>query len=202
MNPVAKSVYEFWFGSEPITRASISHKAKLWWSGGPDFDYDIERRFGKLVEAAAKGAFKDWLNEPKSALALILLNDQFPRNLHRGSGKAFAQDHLAREYAKSLVATEQFGQMHPVEQTFALLPFEHSENLADQEFCVASFKTMLAKVDADWREATEGYLKFAELHAEIVAQFGRFPHRNKALGREATAEEKEWLAEGGARFGQ
>lgn len=202
MDLVAKSVYEYWFGSEELTPAAIEARSRLWWQGSADIDYDIERRFGKLVEVASKGNFKNWLNHPASAVALILLNDQFPRNLYRGSGKAFAQDHLALSYAKELVQTTEYSGLHPLEKTFALMPFEHSEILQDQEFCVEQFALLVDSVDPQWQESMKSFYQYALEHRDIVRQFGRFPHRNKVLGRQATPEETEYLASGGRRFGQ
>lgn len=202
MNPIAKSVYQFWFGADPLTPASVEKRQPLWWAGGADLDYDIERRFGKLVETASKGAFGDWLNEPKTNLALIILTDQFPRNLWRGTARALSCDALARDYAHHLVDSRDFVSLSPVERTFALMPFEHSESLADQEFCLSQFAQLKAETAEGWIGLVEGFEKFARAHCDIIRQFGRFPHRNRALGRQSTEAELEWLAEGGQRFGQ
>ncbi len=202
INPVALSVYRYWFGEEELTPANIERRQPLWWAGGADQDYDIERRFGKLVEAASQGAFREWLDTPASNLALIILTDQFPRNLWRGTARAFSCDSLAREYATALVQQEVFAQMNPAERTFALMPFEHSESLQDQDFCLQEFEKLEREAGPEWQSTVAGFVKFARSHRDIIQQFGRFPHRNRARGRENTAEEEEWLAEGGQGFGQ
>ncbi len=202
MDLVAQSVYEYWFGSEALTPAVTKSRSQLWWQGSADIDFDIERRFGKLVEVAGKGSFTNWMDTPASAIALIVLNDQFPRNLYRGSGKAFAQDHLALGYAQQLVHSAEFSGLHPLEKTFSLMPFEHSENLENQEFCVAQFAQLVESVDPEWQQSMQSFYQYALDHRDIVRQFGRFPHRNKVLGRESTPEETEYLTSGGRRFGQ
>ena len=202
MDVVAQSVYDYWFGIEGLSRDAIKKRASLWWQGSADTDYDIERRFGKLVEAAGKRALEGWMNSPRSALALIILNDQFPRNLYRGSGKAFSHDSLALEYSKQLVSSNAFEQLHPVEKTFSLMPFEHSENLEDQEVSVAKFGEMAETAEEEWQESMNGYLQYAVDHRDIVKEFGRFPHRNEVLGRESTEAELKYLESGGKRFGQ
>jgi uncharacterized protein (DUF924 family) len=202
MNPVAQSVYDYWFGTDGLGMEAVKARSSLWWQGSADTDYDIERRFGKLVEAAGNGDFADWMSEARSALALIILNDQFPRNLHRGSGNAFRHDSIALGYSKQLVASPLFNELEPVEKTFSLMPFEHSENIDDQNFSVEKFTELAETVAEEWRDNMNFYRQYAIDHMEIVKEFGRFPHHNKVLGRESTPEEISYL-EGGARtFGQ
>lgn len=202
MDAVAQSVYDYWFGTEGLSREAVKKRGSLWWQGSADTDYDIERRFGKLVEVAGKRALEHWLVEPRSTLALIILNDQFPRNLYRGSGKAFSHDPLALEYSKKLVNSDAFEQLHPVEKTFSLMPYEHSENLEDQDASVAKFTELANSVEEEWQESMNGYLQYAIDHRDIVKEFGRFPHRNEVLGRESTEAELNYLGSGGRRFGQ
>lgn len=202
MDNVAQSVYDYWFGTDGLSLDAVKARGSLWWQGSADTDYDIERRFGKLVEVAGKGILEGWMEEPRSALALIILNDQFPRNLYRGSGKAFSHDALALQYSRQLVNSAGFEELEPVEKTFSLMPYEHSENLEDQEFSVAKFGELAESVAEEWRESMKFYFQYAVDHKEIIQQFGRFPHRNKLLGRESTAEEIEYLEAGGRRFGQ
>lgn len=202
MDAAAQTVYDYWFGTEGLSLEAVKARGSLWWQGSADTDYDIERRFGKLVEVAGKGILEGWMEEPRSALALIILNDQFPRNLHRGSGKAFSHDALALQYARQLVNSDGFEKLEPVEKTFSLMPFEHSENLEDQEFSVAKFTELAASVSEEWQESMSFYLQYAVGHMEIVREFGRFPHRNEVLGRESTQQEIDYLESGGRRFGQ
>ena len=166
----------------------------FWRAAGPDkwfetdagFDAEIRRRFHATYEAAAANKLA-WDKDAQGALALVIVLDQFPRNMFRGSARAFATDPLAREVAARVIARG-FDQAVPTaERMFFYLPFEHSENLADQERCVALNR---ASGDAD-------AAKWAEHHADIIRRFGRFPHRNEALGRATTAEEQAFLDGGG-----
>jgi uncharacterized protein (DUF924 family) len=163
----------------------------FWREAGPDkwfkkdtaFDDDIRARFLATYEAAAAGQLADWERTAEGALALVITLDQFPRNIFRGSDRSFAADPLARAVTGRALA-HGFDQQVPAdERQFFYLPFEHSESLADQERCCALFR---ATGDAD-------KLKWAELHADIIRRFGRFPHRNVALGRATTPEEQAFL---------
>jgi len=167
----------------------------FWREAGPDkwfkkdatFDDDIRRRFVETYEAAAAGQLADWAATPEGALALVIVLDQFPRNLFRDSARAFATDPLAREVTDRALWRGFDRSVAPELRTFFYLPFEHSESLADQERCVALCR---ASSDAD-------ALKWAELHADIIRRFGRFPHRNAALGRATTPQEQAFLDSGG-----
>jgi len=158
-----------------------------WFVKDAAFDAEITARFLPAYEAAAAGELADWENSATGAFALLLLLDQFPRNIFRGSARTFAADPLAREVAHRVINRGFDRAFPPNERTFFYLPFEHSENLADQERCVA-----LTRASGD-AEA----LKWAELHADIIRRFGRFPHRNAVLGRETTPDEQAFLDAGG-----
>jgi uncharacterized protein (DUF924 family) len=165
-------------------RAAGSEK---WFKKDAAFDRDIRTRFLHTYEAAAAGGLADWESTPEGALALVIVLDQFPRNLFRGDARTYAADPLALSVAKRALARGFAHGFPAAERTFFYLPFEHSEHLADQERCVALFH---ATGDAD-------LLKWAELHADIIRRFGRFPHRNAVLGRGTTAEEQAFLDGGG-----
>jgi uncharacterized protein (DUF924 family) len=166
----------------------------FWRAAGPDkwftkdaaFDDAIRARFLATCEAAAARALA-WDDSAEGALALLIVLDQFPRNIFRGSARAFAADPLAREVATRAIARGFDSQVAVAERGFFYLPFEHSEALADQERCVALNR---ASGDAD-------ALKWAELHADIIRRFGRFPHRNAVLGRATTPDEQAFLDGGG-----
>jgi uncharacterized protein (DUF924 family) len=161
--------------------------ADKWFKKDTAFDDAIRRRFLETYEAAAAGQLKDWEATREGALALVVVLDQFPRNMFRGSARSFAADHVARGVADRALKLG-FDLATPVEErSFFYLPFEHSEAPADQERCCALFR---ATGDAD-------LLKWAELHADIIRRFGRFPHRNAVLGRATTAEEQAFLDGGG-----
>jgi uncharacterized protein (DUF924 family) len=175
--------------------ASAADVVSFWQKAGPDrwfnkdaaFDEEIRARFLPTHEAAAAGKLSDWEQSAQGALALLILLDQFPRNMFRGEARAFATDPLARAIAAGGIVRGFDAQVPAEMRGFFYLPFEHSEDLADQERGVAFYK---AAGDADG-------LKWAELHADIVRRFGRFPHRNAVLGRATTPEEQAFLDDGG-----
>jgi uncharacterized protein (DUF924 family) len=170
-------VLDFWFGAGP----------QKWFSKDDAFDAAIRQRFLPAYEAAAAGRLSDWEATPEAALALLILLDQFPRNMFRGSPRAFAADPLALAIAKRAVAQNFDRQLDLPKRNFFYLPFQHSENLVDQQRCVE-----LSRQSSD----AEG-VKWAELHADIIRRFGRFPHRNAVLGRVSTPEEQAFLDAGG-----
>jgi uncharacterized protein (DUF924 family) len=180
--------------SPRATAAGPQDVLAFWRAAGPDkwftkdtaFDDAIRTRFLATYEAAAARTLA-WDDTAEGALALLIVLDQFPRNIFRGSARAFAADALAREVAARTIARGFDSQVAVPERGFFYLPFEHSETLADQERCIALNR---ASGDAD-------ALKWAELHADIIRRFGRFPHRNAVLGRSTTAEEQAFLDSGG-----
>ncbi len=158
-----------------------------WFAKSRAFDEAVRLRFEPTHHAAARGEYDKWAVTPDGALALVLVLDQFPRNLYRGSAHAFATDSKARAVATAAVAAGWHREVDPALAGFLLLPFEHSEDLADQERAVA-----LARELGDPET-----LKWAEIHRDLIARFGRFPHRNPMLGRVTTEEEQAFLDEGG-----
>lgn len=158
-----------------------------WFRGGPAFDEACRLRFEPTHHAAARGAYDAWAQTPEGALALVILLDQMPRNLYRGSGHAFATDGKARQVARAAVEKGWQEEVDPALAQFFLLPFEHSEDPADQDLAVK-----LARELGDPET-----LKWAEIHRDIITRFGRFPHRNPALGRVTTDEEQAFLDDGG-----
>ena len=168
---------DFWFSD---------HAKAHWWQSTAAFDAELKEKFGALAAQAADGELAHWANDAESCLALILLLDQLPRNLHRDSAKAFATDGLARYYTYHAL-NHGFDALQPSvhHRMFMYLPLEHSEILADQRRCVELMATHLTE------EPT--YLSYARKHLDIVARFGRFPHRNAALGRVNTPVEEVFL---------
>jgi uncharacterized protein (DUF924 family) len=178
-----------------VTVAAPQDVLAFWRAAGPDtwfskdeaFDRAITARFLATHEAAAAGHFADWEATPEDALALLILLDQFPRNMFRDSARAFATDPLARAVADRAVTRGFHLRVPPDERLFFALPFEHSENLADQERSLRLSREINGGTPDKW----------AEIHADIIRQFGRFPHRNAVLGRATTAEEQLFLETGG-----
>lgn len=158
-----------------------------WFAKDDAFDAELRARFLDAHHAAARREHEDMMETADGALALILLLDQVPRNVFRDSGHAFATDPLARHYAERAIATGFDRVVDPMLRIFMYLPLEHSEALADQDRCVALVEAM----------GHAAYLKYAEAHRDVIRRFGRFPHRNRALGRVNTPEEQAWLEAGG-----
>lgn len=158
-----------------------------WFQGGDAFDAACRDRFNDAHHAAARRELEQWQDSAEGALALVLLLDQIPRNIFRGSAHAFATDPLARHYAEGAIAAGRDASFEPALRGFFYLPFEHSEAMADQDRSVALFTAL--------GDAT--YTQYAIAHREAIERFGRFPHRNRALGRANTPDEQTWLDAGG-----
>jgi uncharacterized protein (DUF924 family) len=157
-----------------------------WFGGGAAFDAQCERFEGAHF-AASRRELDGWAGDAEGALALLLLLDQIPRNIFRHSGHAFATDGLARHFAGRPIAVGHDGSFEPALRAFFYLPFEHSEDASDQARSVALFQAL----------GDANYLQYAIAHRDVISRFGRFPHRNAALGRTSTPEEQAWLAAGG-----
>jgi uncharacterized protein (DUF924 family) len=180
----ASDVLRFWFERD----------RKAWFEKNPAFDDEIRQRFLPLYELGAAEKLGGWKQAPADCLALVVLLDQFARNMFRGSPKAFAADPLARNAARIILDNAWDKAMTPDERMFAYLPFEHSESLTDQELCLALM------TDIAVYPQLGDLPKWAEAHLVIVRRFGRFPHRNAALGRSSTPEEVEFLKQPGSSF--
>lgn len=187
--PSIRDILDFWF--LPLDDPAHGKPREIWWTGPPELDAEIRERFGEAVDRALAGAFDSWRHSPDGALAHILLCDQFPRNIHRKSARAFAGDARAIETARLALARNYPLAFNATMRIFFYVPFEHSEQLSDQELCCALFSTF----DGDEP------MKSALEHREVIRRFGRFPHRNEALGRVCTADELDYLKTAN-RFGQ
>lgn len=184
-----QDVLGFWFADGPDTFR------EAWFKRDDAFDAAIRDRFGADVAAARGGAHAGWAETAEGALALAILLDQFPRNLHRGSAEAFAADAMMRGIARTAVLDRGFDlALAPTQRAFLYLPFEHSEAMADQDLSVALFEGLR---DHPAHAKPEGTIDYAWRHRAVIVRFGRFPHRNAALGRESTPAEVAWLAAGG-----
>jgi uncharacterized protein (DUF924 family) len=179
-------VLAFWFGAGP----------QKWFAKDPGFDAEIRTRFGVLHAEAAAGAHAEWLATPRGALALIIVLDQFSRNLFREGARAFAQDGPALAISRELVSSGRLRELPPDQRGFALMPLMHAEDLEAQRACIAGFEALAAEGVPGAGQGVD----YAKMHAAIVERFGRFPHRNAALGRESTPEELAFLAQPGSRF--
>lgn len=192
VDPRSADVLDFWFGA----RGSAEHgRARAcWFVKDATFDETIRTRFLTLWEAASRGELDAWLAHPASALALVIMLDQFSRNLFRGDPRSFSQDGRALAAAKRMVDEGVERAMLPVERWFVYLPFEHSESMPDQLRSLELFGSLSADPDS------AGTIDYARRHHDIIRRFGRFPHRNDILGRPSTPEELGFLQEPGSRF--
>ncbi len=193
MSVDARAVIDFWFGVEGSPERGIQRPE--WWRKDPAFDALIASRFGARVEAAIGGGLRDWDAAPESALARIVLLDQFTRNIFRNSERAFAGDSLALAAARAMVAAGQDLALTSEQRSFVYMPFEHAEALAAQDEALRLF----ARLEAD-APALKGLLDYAQRHHAIIARFGRFPHRNSVLGRASGDAEIEFLKQPGSGF--
>jgi uncharacterized protein (DUF924 family) len=179
--PLYAEIVAFWREAGP----------KAWFAKSDSFDAEIRTRFEALHFAASRGEFADWADTAEGALALLLVTDQFPRNLFRGSAHAFATDPMARRVADAAIGRDFHQAVEPALRPFFFMPFEHSEAIADQDRAVVLF-------EAHERECGDSdSLRWAGLHRELIDRFGRFPHRNATLGRRSTPEELAYLEGGG-----
>lgn len=196
-----ESVLRFWFGdvTQDIGAAAKSQE-KLWWSGGGEIDERIRQRFGAVHAQAIRGELDAWPLTARGRLALILVLDQFSRNIYRGTPSAFAQDDAARRQCIEGLDAGEDRQLGLLERVFLYLPLEHSESRADQVRSVALYEALTASVPDPLRELFEHFAKFARDHRDVIERFGRFPHRNRIVGRESTAEELAFLQQPGSSF--
>ena len=183
MKDIAQDILDFWFEETQPAQ---------WFQVNPEFDNHIKTRFEDAYDKGACGIYDDWKTDSDECLALIILLDQFPRNMYRGTSKAFATDGKALVAAKFALSKGFDQVLTPLKRRFVYLPFEHSENLNDQRKCVELFEKMK-------KDDPLGY-DYALRHLKVIEKYGRFPHRNKILSRMNTPDEEEYLAQAGAGF--
>ena len=181
----------FWFG--PLNAAGLSEPGQhgLWFKSSEATDRQCRELFGSYVERAIAGSLDDWAASDKGLMALILLLDQFPRNIYRGTTAAFSGDPRALALAQQAIADSRHMDMPPIHRVFLYLPLEHSEDREAQELCVALFEEL---AESTGGEQMADFSRYAKAHRDVIISFGRFPHRNAILGRESTPAEVEHLA--------
>lgn len=191
-------ILQFWFGEDPLK--PLEHQS-LWFSKQPQNDEIIRQMFGPMLDEASTGAYDDWVKTPDGALALVVLCDQFSRHIHRDDALAFASDDRALKTAQMAIEQGFDLKYTFVERCFLYLPFEHSEDLAMQERAVELFRELFraTQTEEEGRFVAEA-LEYAIRHRDVIARFGRFPHRNETLGRETSRVEREFLKRPGAVF--
>lgn len=196
----AEEVLAFWFADSLESGEAADARSAVWFGADEAFDEVCRARFGELPDQALRGELDHWLTTPRGVLALVIVLDQFPRNLYRESAQAYAYDQAARVAASLVIAKGLDETLHPLEASFLYLPFEHSEDLLDQQRALELFRALEDRVDEEDEERFAKLTDYAKRHYEIIARFGRFPHRNEILDREPTPEEQRYLDEGGDRF--
>lgn len=187
----AQAVLAFWFDSA---------NREKWFAADPAFDAALRTRFGETFRLAAEGKLAHWAATSQGWLALLIVLDQFSRNLHRGDPQAWAQDLHAQRLALSGIEEGFDRQLPPIQRVFAYMPLEHAEDIGLQRRCTALFESLCDSLPAEERDHYTGFLDYARRHEAVIARFGRFPHRNALLGRTNTAAEEAYLSEPDAGF--
>jgi uncharacterized protein (DUF924 family) len=185
-------ILSFWFKEQALSAPQIDRRMDMWFGENPDFDDEIEAKFSDDVARASKGKLDHWAEDPRGRLALIILIDQFRRNIYRNTEKAFSRDRLALKLCVEGAMEKKDKSLTPIQKVFFYMPLQHAE----------LYSRLAESVSPTYRETFLTVAQFAELHKDIVDQFGRFPHRNALLGRENTPEEDKYLAGDSPDFGQ
>lgn len=186
-----REVLEFWF--DPVAQAH-------WFERDDAFDARIRERFGATVEAAARGELDDWASTPDGWLALLIVLDQFTRNIYRDDARAWSADTRAQAVAVTGIARGDDQRLPSQHRLFAYMPLEHAEDMTLQQHCVQLFERLLAQLPEDQRGHFQHFLDYARRHHDVIDRFGRFPHRNEVLGRASTDAEQAYLASPGSGF--
>lgn len=196
---IATIILDYWFG-DLKTDPLAEKKRPLWFEAKTQTDNEIREKFGDYVARAHNGEFQDLRKSARGQLALIILLDQFTRNIYRKTPQSFASDPRALHYALDLIASGQDKKLSPIERVFVYLPLEHTEDASMQEQCARLYDELKNEVPKDDRSLFDSFYDYAIRHQVIIDRFGRFPHRNEILGRESTPEEIEFLKQPGSSF--
>ncbi len=197
-----EEILSFWFKEQELSAPQIDRRMDIWFGEDPVFDAEIEKAFAGDVERACKGKLDHWADEPHGRLALIILIDQFRRNIHRNTIEAFSKDKLALKLCVEGAMAKKDRRLSPIQKVFFYMPLQHAESPKVQSKSVELFNKLAESVSPTYQETFLTVAQFAELHKDIIDQFGRFPHRNALLGRDNTPEEEEYLAGDAPDFGQ
>lgn len=198
----ADDIHKFWFGEVDDWATCVAQNHERWFKRGHELDAPVREQFASTVRAAGQGVLEHWMGTARGALALVLTLDQFPRHIYRGSAQAFDLDQMALQMCQMGVERGLNEQLSAVERGFFYLPMEHAEDLQVQEQAVLLMHANARSGPPELREYLENAALYGEIHRDIIARFGRFPHRNEVLGRTSSAQELSYLNDGGHRFGQ
>lgn len=195
--PTPQDILDYWFGAiDPKTGMPTKPKYDLWFGKSKKTDDFLRKNYTKLLEEAKNNELDHWTQQTNSYIVLIVLLDQFSRNIYRDDPRMFEADPKALQLTKNKLNIK----LPTIQKVFQYMPFMHSENLTDQEKCVQLFKELHQKAHPEVKESIANNLDYAIAHRDIIKKYGRFPHRNKILNRESTPEEKEYLSQPGAGF--
>jgi uncharacterized protein (DUF924 family) len=200
LNETPSTILAFWFGNLPDDKAVADQQSALWWKKNPVTDAAMRERFETCVRQAAAHALDHWATTPAGRLALILLTDQFPRNIYRSTPQSFAFDAQARDLCKQGLRQGDHAALRPIEKAFFYLPLEHAETIDDQRRAVALYRALRDEAPPSHRATFDGFLRSALRHEDVIVRFGRFPHRNAILGRTSTPEELVFLRQKASSF--
>jgi uncharacterized protein (DUF924 family) len=195
-----ENVLGFWFGDCGPDGAIDPTRRRMWFKSGAQHDDEIRSRFGRLHERASRGGLDEWTATVRGRLALIVILDQFSRHIYRGTAQAFAQDPAAQKLTLAGIDSGIDRELAPVQRSFFYLPLEHAEDPELQALSVECYERLAAAVTDKWRKDYASFLDYARRHRDVIERFGRFPHRNAALGRPPTLEETDFLQQPGSSF--
>ena len=198
----SEEVLTFWFGDACASPELATARSKFWFKSDTETDQQVWELYADVVTDAGGGLYDYWQETPKGRLALIILLDQFPRNIFRGTSEVYRYDSKALTLAGQGITVGHLAGLSIPEQAFFLMPYQHSEDIAVQRVGVDLMAAMVASAPQELKPVAQGNLDFATRHHDIVAEYGRFPHRNSLLGRNSTEAESQFLQTGGERFGQ
>ena len=200
MTAQPESVLDFWFGPSGSTAEIAGRQRELWFGKAPANDLAVIERFAATLPAATAGKLNHWTATPRGRLALVIVLDQFPHHIYRDKPQAFATDPQALALSLEALTAGEDRQLTPIERVFLYLPLEHAESSVIQEQSVSLFEKLANEASAEERALFDDFLNYARQHRDVVARFGRFPHRNAILGRPSTIDELEFLKQPGSRF--
>lgn len=193
INSDIERIFRFWFGDLNDWGMPSEEKNSLWFRYHEETDRQIEAEFGELVQSALRGQLEEWSLSPEGVVAQVILLDQFTRNIYRGSAAAFSGDNSALKLSDSLVAAGEDKALAPIYRVFLYIPYEHAEDIARQIQGVSMFEQLIIDTPEVIGESIQSFKQYAEAHRDVIEHFGRFPHRNKILGRISTDAELEHL---------
>jgi uncharacterized protein (DUF924 family) len=197
-----EAILEFWFREQELSAPQVDRRMDIWFGEDEVFDHECKKEFADDVELASEGKLDHWAHQPRGRLALILLLDQFRRNIFRNTAEAFSRDKAALKLCVEGAMEKKDQGLTPIQRAFFYMPLQHAESAKVQAKSVELYTKLAESVSRTYRETFETIAQFAELHRDIINQFGRFPHRNHLLNRPNTPEEDEYLSGDSPDFGQ